>query len=246
MSTFYIKNSQISANQVVITGEDANHIKNVLRFEIGDELRVCDENGVCYQTKIKHFLTNEVALEILGVEESTTESSINIDLYQGLPKADKMEWIIQKGTEIGIKSFIPVITERVIVKLDEKNAVKKVDRWKKIAKEAAGQSGRQRIPMVENAIYLKNSIENLSKYDIVIVPYECEKERSLKQAFKNLHFDGKNVAIVIGPEGGFSEGDIEALRTLSNVQFVSLGPRILRTETAGIVTVAMVLYELES
>ena len=170
MSTFYIKNNQIEENKILIQGEDVNHIKNVLRYQNGDKLEVCDEDGTRFYTKISGMNQNEIILDILEISNDTTEPNVNITLFQGLPKADKMELIVQKCTELGVSSIVPVIMDRVIVKLDEKSEGKKIERWQKIAKEAATQSGRQRIPYVEKAINLKNSIEKLSKYDIVIVP----------------------------------------------------------------------------
>ncbi len=169
---------------------------------------------------------------------------VEVDLYQGLPKSDKMDLIVQKCTEIGVSTVIPVITDRVIVKLDDKSAAKKVERWNKIAIEASKQSGRQKFSTVDNVTFLENIIEKLSKYDIVIVPYECEKTSTLKAKLKN-NKEIKSIAVVIGPEGGFSEKDIEVLERCPNVEKVSLGKRILRTETAGIATLAMILYEYE-
>ena len=162
-----------------------------------------------------------------------------------MPKADKLELIIQKTTELGVSTVVPVVTERTVVKFDEKDINKKVERWNKIAQEAGKQSGRQKIPVVEKPIKLKNLIENISKYDILLLPYECEKEMTLKAVLRNLKEKCKNVAIFIGPEGGFSEEEVRLLSKLENVKTVTLGPRILRTETAGIATVAMVLYELQ-
>lgn len=245
MSTFYIKNNQIEENKIIIQGEDVNHIKNVLRYQNGDNLEVCDEDGTRIYTKISDMNPNEIILDILEISDDTTEPNVNITLFQGLPKADKMELIVQKCTELGVSGIVPVIMDRVIVKLDEKNEGKKIERWQKIAKEAATQSGRQKIPYVEKAINLKNSIEKLSKYDIVIVPYECEKGNYIKNVLRNMDENVKNIAIVVGPEGGFSDGDIEVLSELTNMKKVSLGPRILRTETAGFVTLAMAIYELD-
>lgn len=245
MSTFYIKNEQIDGDKIYILDEDVKHIKNVLRYKINDKIDICDENGIRYITQIEDFESDRILLNILEVSNETTECKINVTLFQGLPKSDKMELIIQKCTELGVKEIIPFISERVVVKLDDKNEVKKQERWQKIAKEAAKQSGRQIIPNVKKAINLKNIIENLSKYDIVIVPYECEKEHMIKNVLRNIKSSIKNVAIVIGPEGGFSYNDIETLKDLKNLKIVSLGPRILRTETAGLVTMAMVIYELE-
>ena len=245
MSIFYVKNEQIDDNKkAVILGDDVKHISDVLRHKIGDLLDICDENGVRYVTKISNMEKVSIGLDVLEVSNYTTEPSIMVTLFQGMPKADKLELIIQKCTELGVNEIIPVIMDRVVVKLDDKNIDKKVERWNKIALEAGKQSGRQKIPMVQKPTKLKNLIENISKYDIVLLPYECEKQISLKAVLKNLDRKCKNVAIIIGPEGGFSENEIELL-SLENVKRVSLGPRILRTETAGLATLAMVLYELQ-
>lgn len=245
ISTFYIKNTQINNDKIILEGPDVKHVKSVLRHKIGDEIEVCDENGMRYFTKIEVFVEDAIELKILDLTSESTELPVKIDLYQGLPKSDKMDLIVQKCTEIGASSVIPVVTDRVIVKLDDKSAAKKVERWNKIAAEAAKQSGRQVIPSVENVTFLENIIENLSKYDIVIVPYECEKESTLKVKLRNLNKEVQSIAVVIGPEGGFSEKDIATLEKCPKVEKVSLGKRILRTETAGIATLAMILYEYE-
>ncbi len=231
--------------EIFIQGTDVKHIKNVLRHKIGDELDVCDEFGVRYYTKIKALEESKIILQIMNQTEESTEMPVEVDLYQGLPKSDKLEFIIQKCTEIGVSSVIPVITDRVVVKLDDKSAAKKTERWNKIAIEAAKQSGRQKIPTVENVTFLENIVEKLSKYDIVIVPYECEKTSTLKAKLKRINKEVKSIAVVIGPEGGFSEKDIEILGKCPSAEKVSLGKRILRTETAGIATLAMILYEYE-
>ncbi len=246
MSTFYIKKEQINGDKAIIQGEDVNHIRNVLRYKISDCLDVCDENGIRYKTKIANFLNDKIELNILEISDETTEAKINVSLFQGLPKSDKMDLIIQKCTELGVKSIIPIITERVITKVDDKNETKKSERWQKIAKEASKQSGRQIVPLVEKVTNLKNIIEKLSKYDIVIVPYECEKNNMLKNVLRKTDIKLTNVAIVIGPEGGFSDNDIDLLRECKNIEMVSLGPRILRTETAGLATLSMLMYELDN
>ena len=226
-------------------GDDVNHIRNVLRYKIGDDIEICDESQKRYFSKIESMTNEEILLQILDTSLDSTESNMRITLYQGLPKADKMDFIVQKCTELGVSEFVPVLTDRVIVKIDDQNGTKKVDRWSKIAAEAAKQSGRQVVPHVENIRKLENIIENLSKYDIVIVPYECEKDCTLKYALKNQSVNIQNIAVVIGPEGGFSEKDIELLQRAENCTKVSLGKRILRTETAGIATASMILYEYE-
>ena len=245
ISTFYVKDDQVNNVTISIIGDDVKHIRNVLRHKIDDELEVCDESGFRYITKIREFLENEILLDVLEQTEKNTEMPIKIDLYQGLPKSDKMDLIVQKTTELGISKVIPVMTERVIVKLEKGNENKKIERWNKIAAEAAKQSGRQLIPTVENVVNLEKIVENLSKYDIVIVPFECEKDSTLKNILKNVKNKIENIAVVIGPEGGFSDKDISILEKAPNVVKVSLGKRILRTETAGLATVAMLLYEYE-
>ena len=244
MSIFYVKNEQIDNKKAVIIGDDVKHIKDVLRYNVGDTLDICDEDGVRYITNISSIEKTNINLDILDVSDYTTEPSINITLLQGMPKADKLELIIQKCTELGVTEIVPIMTDRVIVKIDDKSIDKKVERWRKIALEAGKQSGRQKIPNIQNPIKLKNMIENISKYDILLLPYECEKEKTLKSVLRNLDKNLKNIAIMIGPEGGFSEEEIRVL-DLKNVEKVTLGPRILRTETAGLATVAMVLYELQ-
>lgn len=244
MSVFYVKNEQINIDKAVIQGEDVKHIRDVLRYNINDDLDICDENGTRYKTRISNFSKDSILLNILEIPDYTTEPSINVTLFQGMPKADKLELIIQKCTELGVNEIVPIITDRVIVKLDEKNIDKKLERWNRISLEAAKQSGRQKIPIVQKPTKLKNLIEIISKYDIVLLPYECEKEVTIKSALKNINKTCKNVAIIIGPEGGFSEDEINLLNS-DNVMKVTLGPRILRTETAGLATLAIVLYELQ-
>ena len=245
MSIFYVKNEQINGDKAVILGGDVKHIRDVLRYNVSDTLDICDDDGIRYLAKIAGFDKETVFLDVLEKSDFTTEPSINVTLFQGMPKADKLELIIQKTTELGVNTVVPVVTERTVVKFDEKDINKKVERWNKIAQEAGKQSGRQKIPVVEKPIKLKNLIENISKYDILLLPYECEKEMTLKSVLRNLKEKCKSVAIFIGPEGGFSEEEVSLLGKLENVKTVTLGPRILRTETAGIATVAMVLYELQ-
>ncbi|MBQ9267285.1 MAG: 16S rRNA (uracil(1498)-N(3))-methyltransferase [Clostridia bacterium] len=243
MSTFFVKNEQINDNFIKITGDDANHIKNVLRYKIGDKLDICDENEKRYDTEITEFSGNDVLLKVISEKAYTTESPVFITLFQGLPKADKMELIIQKATELGVSEIVPVEMERSVVKLYGTKNDKKIERWNKIAYEASKQCGRQRIPHVLNVDILKNIIEKFSKYDIVLLPYEKESGKNLKQVLQS-NQNVKNIAIVIGPEGGFSENDL-AMLDLPNVESITLGPRILRTETAGIATLAMLSYEIE-
>lgn len=248
MSKFFVKDNQINNNSITITGEDVNHIANVLRMRKDDELQVCNqETGENYIAKIVNVSKTCVECSIQKKVEKTTESNVHITLFQGIPKFEKMELIIQKNTEIGIKNIVPVMMERTVVKLDEKVASKKLERWQKIAEIAAKQSMRDIIPSIENIIKLKDIIP--SKFDRVLVAYENEDHNMLKTELKKLKnvssANGEyNIAIVIGPEGGISEKEIDILKE-KNAVFVSLGKRILRTETAGLVMTGNIMYELE-
>ena len=244
MSKFFVKENQINNDKIHILGEDVNHIANVLRMKNEDEVQICNqETGENYITKIISFSKDEIECEIVKKIIETVESNVDITLFQGIPKFDKMELIIQKNTEVGVKKIVPVLMERTVVKLDEKTANKKIERWQKIAEVAAKQSMRDIIPEIENIIKLQDITKQ--DYDVVLVAYENEEKNMLKQELKKLQGkDRYKIAIVIGPEGGISEKEIEILKNMG-ASFVSLGKRILRTETAGIVMSGNIMYELE-
>lgn len=244
MSKFFVKENQINNDKIHILGEDVNHIANVLRMKKEDEVQICNqETGENYITKIISFSKDKIECEIVKKIIETVESNVDITLFQGIPKFDKMELIIQKNTEVGVKKIVPVLMERTVVKLDEKIANKKIERWQKIAEVAAKQSMRDIIPEIENIIKLQDITKQ--DYDEVLVAYENEEKNMLKQELKKLQGkDRYKIAIVIGPEGGISEKEIEILKNMG-ASFVSLGKRILRTETAGIVMSGNIMYELE-
>ena len=244
MSKFFVKENQINNDKIHILGEDVNHIANVLRMKKEDEVQICNqETGENYITKIMSFSKDEIECEIVKKIIETVESNVDITLLQGIPKFYKMELIIQKNTEVGVKKIVPVLMERTVVKLDEKTANKKIERWQKIAEVAAKQSMRDINPEIENIIKLQDITKQ--DYDVVLVAYENEEKNMLKQELKKLQGkDRYKIAIVIGPEGGISEKEIEILKNMG-ASFVSLGKRILRTETAGIVMSGNIMYELE-
>ncbi len=261
MSKFFVKTEQIENNNIIINGDDVNHIINVLRMKKDDKIRVCNQDtGDNYNAQITQYTKNEVDCEIIEKINKTTESNVHITLFQGLPKFEKMELIIQKNTEVGVNRIVPVIMERTVVKIDEKVVSKKLDRWQKIAEIAAKQSMRDVIPKIDNIIKLKDM--DTTNFDAVLVAYENEEHNKLKDELQKLKQKLKsnssnnsskdntedtlqyNIAIVIGPEGGIAEKEIEMLAE-KNAKFVSLGKRILRTETAGLVMAGNVLYELE-
>lgn len=247
MYKFFVEEEQIDDKIIKIIGQDVNHIKNVLRLEIGEDICVCNKKtSNSFICKILEFNNNEVKCKVLEEILETTEAKTYIHIFQGLPKADKMEYIIEKCTEIGVKEITSVIMKRTIVKLEEKDKIKKLDRWNKIAEVASKQSKRDKILKVNNIINLKQIFEKISDYDILLVAYENEDKNTLKKVLYNFKNNKENlkVAVVIGPEGGIDETEINCLE-LEGFKTVTLGKRILRTETAPLVIASNILYELE-
>lgn len=242
MPKYFTEPENIKDGFIEIFSDEAKHILNVMRMEIGDTLTICDGQSNDYLCRICETGKNCLKAKIEETTKSESEPKTKITLYQGLPKSDKMELIIQKCVEIGVCRIVPVITERAVVKI-EKGAKedKKTERWQKIAESAAKQSGRGIIPAVERPMKFKDAIEEAVKNGEAIIPYENEKNRGLKEFVKNSK--AENIGIFIGPEGGFDTKEIE-FAVENGVMSVTLGKRILRTETAGIVTSAIVLYEL--
>ena len=247
MYKFFVEEEQIDDKIIKIIGQDVNHIKNVLRLEIGENICVCNKKtSSSFICKILEFNNNEVKCNVVEEILETTETKTYIHIFQGLPKADKMEYIIEKCTEIGVKEITPVIMKRTIVKLEEKDKVKKLDRWNKIAEVASKQSKRDTILKVNKIINLKQIFEKLSDYDILLVAYENEDKNTLKKVLCDFKNDKENlkVAVVIGPEGGIDETEINSLK-IEGFKTVTLGKRILRTETAPLAIASNILYELE-
>lgn len=246
MYKFFVNSNQIEENIVKIIGEDVNHISNVLRLKKEDKIIVCiKEMSYSYEAKIIEISKEYIKCKLLKKNIENVESNVSVDIYQGLPKADKMEYIIQKATEIGVKNIYPVAMERCVVKLDYKSEIKKVDRWNKIAEVAAKQSKRDFIPKVENVINIENICQNASKYDIILIAYENEEGNTIKKELKNLDRNKElKIAVVIGPEGGITSKEVEKL-TLAGAKTVTLGKRILRTETASLVILSDIIYEFE-
>lgn len=247
MYKFFVKNNQIEDKKIKIMGEDVNHIKNVLRLQEEDIIQVCNsDTSKSYITKIIELNNENIVVESLEECKETTEANVSIHIFQGLPKQEKMETIIQKATEIGVSDITPVKMERCVVKLDEKTASKKIERWQKIAEVAAKQSKRDKIPRVHSCINLKSLYEKLQEYDIVIMAYEEERETSIKQILTNLpHEKELKIAVIVGPEGGIAKEEVDLLSELPNIKVVTLGKRILRTETAPLVLASVIMYEFD-
>ena len=236
MNRFFIDKGQIIDDKIQILGKDVKHIKNVLRLKPKDKIEVLCE-GKVYLCEISDIESNVINTSVLDSFVGKNEAPIHIALYQSIAKGNKMDFIIQKATEIGVKEIYPVITERTIVKIkDMKKEQNKVERWNTIAEEAAKQSKRDYLPVVNNIIKFNEMIDILKNESNIIVPYEMEDTYGLKKALASVN-TGK-VNIIIGPEGGFEEDEIINLKKIEG-QVVTLGPRILRTETAGLVVASI-------
>ncbi len=246
MPKFFVKNEQVNQNKVIIFGEDVNHIKNVLRMKVGDTFFVCnDECLENYIVKIEEFVKDEIICEIQERTETMAESNVKVHIYQGLPKADKMELIIQKSVELGVEKITPVEMKRCVVKLDNKDRVKKTERWQKISEVAAKQSGRDIIPEICSIKNVKDIASDFSNYDIVLLCYENEKNVHLKSVLKKVKISEElKIAIIIGPEGGIDISEVEYMKQ-SGAKVVSLGNRILRTETVSLSLLSIIMYEFE-
>ncbi|MDO5038765.1 16S rRNA (uracil(1498)-N(3))-methyltransferase [Clostridium sp.] len=242
MHKFFTPSEYVFGDYAKIIGDDVKHIYKVLRLSEGEEVVLNDCNGTEYLAKINEVTKSEVTLDIVKKLDLNNESNIEIVLFQGMPKAQKMDLIVQKGTELGITKFVPLITDRVDVKL--KGDFKKLDRLNRIALEACKQSKRSIIPRVLEPIKINDLIKEIKEFDLLIVPYENKEDFGIKSLMKDLDKNSiKRIGIVVGPEGGFEEAEIEKLKT-EGAYIITLGKRILRTETAGFVATSLIQYEL--
>ena len=244
MNRFFIEKDSIHGEFITVTGENHHHMLNVLRLKSQNEIILCDGDATDYLCRIDDIHADHANCHILEAYASPCEPNLKITLFQGLPKSDKLEHIIQKSVELGVHGIVQVETEFTVVKPKKTDGKedKKLNRLIKISESAAKQSGRGIIPSVHASVPLKKAIQMAQDFDLVIVAYEKEKETTLKSAIKN--FKGANIAVFIGPEGGFSPSEI-ALFKDAKFELITLGTRILRTETASPAVTALILYELE-
>lgn len=250
MYLFFVDNREIRETQARITGPDVNHIKNVLRMKPGEKVRISDGEALCYNCIIEAYTEADdreeaaVLLKILSRDEDGTELPAEIVLFQGLPKGDKMELIIQKNVELGIKSIVPVVTRRAVVKLDEKKAEAKRKRWNAISESAAKQSKRTVVPEVQPVMGFKEAIDSAADFDWKLFPYENAEGMAYTRQVLSQIKPGTRTAVFIGPEGGFAEEEVEYAKEKGFLP-ISLGRRILRTETAGFALLAALMLQLE-
>jgi 16S rRNA (uracil1498-N3)-methyltransferase len=245
MHRFYVKSNQIQGQSVSITGPDVNHIKNVLRMKQGDEIVICNGQGKDCYCIIDRVSEGEITANINSEQDTGTELKTKITLFQGLPKMDKMELIIQKAVELGVYEIVPIMTKRAIVKLDDKKKEeKKLERWQAIAEGAAKQSGRGIIPMIKPVQSYQEAIKNATSMGLGLIPYENAMGMQYTKEIMSSLGQYASVGIFIGPEGGFEELEIELAKT-NGIHPITLGRRILRTETAGLAILSMMVLMLE-
>lgn len=243
MHNFFVNENQRFDDKYIINDKDYNHIKNVLRMNIGDDFLVSD-NGASHLCKIESFEGETVIAQIIEENYNDTTLPIKIYLFQGLPKGDKMELIIQKTVELGVEGIFPVEMTNCVVKLDEKKKKSKVSRWQSISESAAKQSKCNKIPEIFDVLTYKQALAKAKELDLLLVPYESKNGmEDTKDALSQIKA-GMSVGILIGPEGGFDEKEVEQAFDMGG-KVISLGKRILRTETAAITSVAMCMLYAE-
>ena len=244
MYRFFVEPSQVGAEEIVITGADVNHIKNVLRMRIGEEIAISDGQEREYYCIIDKLEENQVIAHIKEMAEESKELPVKITLFQGIPKSDKLELIVQKAVELGACEIVPVAMKRSVAKIEPKKAEKKVERLNAIALSAAKQAKRSMIPEVLMPMSWKEAVQYGKTMDKCLVPYEDERGIAHGRALvKSLH-GTKNIGVFIGPEGGFDEREIEEAKE-AGFEIMTLGKRILRTETAGLAILSILMFELE-
>ena len=245
MHHFFVEPSQIQGTHISIDGPDVNHIRNVLRMNPGEEVNVTDGTGEkVYRCVIESIGETEVELKVMWAQEKGMELPSKIYLFQGLPKSDKMELIIQKAVELGVYEIIPMATARAVVKLDQKKAAAKVKRWQAISESAAKQSKRLLIPEVKEPMKFSEALKYAASMDVRLIPYELAEGMDGTRRIISSVKPGESVAIFIGPEGGFEEIEVEQAKE-AGFQAITLGRRILRTETAGMTVLSILMYQLE-
>lgn len=244
MHHFFVTPQQISGDKIRIEGGDVNHMKNVLRMKLHEKAETSDGERRTYLCEVEAYEEDVAVLHILEEMEADTEPASKLYLFQGLPKSDKMELIVQKAVELGVYQVIPVAMKRSVVRLDDKKAAKKADRWNSIAESAAKQAGRSRIPEVTMPLSYKEALKMAEELDVTLLPYELAGGMEVTREVIRQIKSGQSVGIFIGPEGGFEPEEVDAAVSMG-AKVITLGRRILRTETAGLATLAVLMFELE-
>lgn len=244
MYRFYISEEQISENEITIEGGDVNHIRNVLRLDEGDWVIACNGQGKDYVSRISKIEKDQVTLQVEKVQSTGTELPARITLFQGVPKKEKMEFIIQKAVELGVYEIVPVMMKRCVVKLDDKKMAKKQERWQAIAEAAAKQCDRGIIPVVHQPVSMEVAIDMAKSLEYNMIPYELQDGIDRSREIVAQACTQETVGIFIGPEGGFEASEVERA-VASGMEPITLGKRILRTETAGMALLSIMMFQMQ-
>lgn len=245
MYRFYIEEEQISENEISIEGSDVNHIRNVLRLEIGDWVVACDGHDRDYVSRIQSIDKDQVILQVEKVQSTGTELPARITLFQGIPKKEKMELIIQKAVELGVYEIVPVMMKRCVVRLnDDKKKQKRAERWQAIAEAAAKQCDRGIIPVVHEPVTMEQAMEMAKEIQYNMIPYELQDGIDCSREIVSEACKKESVGIFIGPEGGFEADEVERA-VACDIQPITLGKRILRTETAGMALLSIMMFQMQ-
>ncbi len=244
MHHFFVPEENLLDGRIIIRGDDVNHIRNVLRMTLGEKLAISCGKGVEYMCAVEELQEDAITARILEEHATESELPVSITLFQSLPKSDKMEFVIQKAIELGVSRVVPVRTKRCVVKLDERKEEKKLARWQAIAEAAAKQSGRGIIPEIQRIADFEQALQMAAQYDTVLIPYELYGDMPESVAAVQRAAEGRSVGIFIGPEGGFERGEVEQAVNGGAVP-ISLGKRILRTETAGLAILSVLMFLIE-
>lgn len=246
MHRFFVEAEQIDTlqNQVLITGSDVNHIKNVLRMNVGDQILVSCEDEWEYTCRLCQIANEEILAVVEEAAQTQRELPSRIYLFQALPKGDKMELIIQKAVELGVYQVIPVETKNCVVKLDDKKKAAKIKRWQAIAESAAKQSKRLQIPKIHEVMRFADAVSYAQTLDVCVIPYELAEDMQHTREILGRIQPGQSIGIFIGPEGGFDRGEVQTALD-EQIEPITLGRRILRTETAGLAILSILMYLLE-
>ena len=244
MPHFFV-DEEIESKEYSLFGEDGRHISKSLRMNKGESLTLCSPSGTVHNCVVEEISGDMVKVNVLSSKISEAEPDVKVTLYQALPKGDKMELIIQKAVELGVSEIVPVAMKNCVVKLDDKKAAKKLQRWQAIAESAAKQSKRTVIPTVKQPVTYKEALKIASELDITLVPYENERGMDATREIMGQLKAGQTIGVVVGPEGGFAPEEIALVDEHATMHRISLGRRILRTETAGLAALAMLVYNLD-
>ncbi len=244
MHHFFAARENIYKNYIEIVDDDVNHIRNVLRMKVGDKIRISSGDNVDYICSISRIDEGKIRADIVSIDKTGNELPIKVYLFQGLPKQEKMELIVQKMVELGVYSIIPVAMKRCVVKLDDKKAKSKAARWNSIAESAAKQSKRSIVPQVQQVMTFKEALTYAKNFDIKLLPYECAEGMEQTRNIIEQLTVGQSIGIFIGPEGGYDLTELELAKQYG-WESITLGKRILRTETAGMMLMSVLMYKME-